>query len=185
MTKRRTPSFAGLRAATVNARRAAQGASKKNSTGPEVLLRRALWASGIRYRVNAKSIPGKPDIVIARLRVAIFCDGDFWHGRDLEVRLAKLGVGHNPTYWVKKIQTNVERDRRVTAELQSRGWFVIRVWEGDIQRRLSETVASIEAAIRAYVGAAAAKKTLREASDERVNAWLSLSNASNRTASTP
>jgi DNA mismatch endonuclease (patch repair protein) len=79
-------------------------------------------------------LPGKPDIVIGKAKVAIFCDGDFWHGRNLKARLRKLGTGHNASYWVSKIQSNVKRDRKYKKSLQRDGWLVFRVWESDIER---------------------------------------------------
>jgi hypothetical protein len=77
---------------------------------------------------------GRPDIVFRAARVVVFCDGDYWHGRDLDHRLAKLAAGHNAPHWVAKITSNVERDRRVTAALESEGWLVLRYWETDIKK---------------------------------------------------
>jgi DNA mismatch endonuclease, patch repair protein len=77
---------------------------------------------------------GRPDIVFTRERVVVFCDGDFWHGRDLECRLAKLSRGHNATYWVAKVQRNVARDRENQQALEAAGWTVVRVWETDVLR---------------------------------------------------
>jgi DNA mismatch endonuclease, patch repair protein len=97
-----------------------------------VLLRRELHRMGLRYRVDSPDLPGRPDIVFSRERLAVFCDGDFWHGRDLEARVAKLAAGHNAPYWVAKIQGNVERDRKHQALLNAEGWEVLRFWEKDI-----------------------------------------------------
>ena len=71
-------------------------------------------------------------MVFLGARVVVFCDGDFWHGRDLNARLAKLAAGHNASYWVAKIRANVERDRRHDAALTADGWKVLRFWERDI-----------------------------------------------------
>jgi DNA mismatch endonuclease Vsr len=101
------PRFEVLRPASARASAAARGASRKRDTRCEILLRRALWALGLRYRVDVGDLPGRPDIVFRRARVAVFCDGDYWHGRDLEARLKKLARGHNPAYWVAKIRANV------------------------------------------------------------------------------
>jgi DNA mismatch endonuclease (patch repair protein) len=68
------------------------------------------------------------------VRVVIFCDGDFWHGRDIEERERRLAAGHNAAYWVAKIRANVARDKRHTAELEAQGWRVLRLWETDIHR---------------------------------------------------
>ena len=78
-------------------------------------------------------LPGRPDIAFLRARVVVFCDGDFWHGRNLKERLRKLSRGHNAPYWIAKISANVERDRRQTIGLEELGWLVLRFWESDIQ----------------------------------------------------
>ena len=133
-----------LRPASAAASRAAQGSSRKRDTTPELLLRRALWRAGHRgYRVDVRTLPGRPDIVFHRARVAIFCDGDFWHGRDLPQRLASLGAGHNAAYWVSKIQNNVARDRRHDAALTADRWQVLRFWESAITRDVAALVAQI------------------------------------------
>ncbi len=98
----------------------------------EVALRKALWARGIRYRLHAVDLPGKPDIVLRRARIAVFVDGDFWHGRNWAERRAKLLKGNNAGYWTAKIEYNIMRDRANTATLESCGWTVIRLWERDV-----------------------------------------------------
>lgn len=122
-------SFKGLKAASATTSGIARAASKKRNTRCEVLLRKELWQRGLRYRLHARALPGRPDIVFVRARLAVFCDGDFWHGRNLEQRLAKLAGGHNAAYWVKKVQTNVDRDARNVAALVAAGWRVLRFWE--------------------------------------------------------
>jgi DNA mismatch endonuclease, patch repair protein len=144
--KRRAPSFAGLRAASKNASAAAQGASRKTDTRCELVLRRELWNRGLRYRVNVAGLPGRPDIVFPGDRVAVFCDGDFWHGRDLARRLEKLSRGHNSAYWVAKVQRNAMRDREQQQALEAAGWTVIRLWETDVlraPREMADRVAAI------------------------------------------
>ena len=127
-------SYKGLIAASPHASKAARGSSKKHSTTPEVLLRKALRQAGLRsYRLTVAGIAGRPDIVFARAKVVVFCDGDFWHGRELEVRIGKLKAGHNALYWIAKIESNVARDRRRTNELESAGWTVLRFWESTIK----------------------------------------------------
>jgi DNA mismatch endonuclease (patch repair protein) len=133
--KPNTPSFHGLSAASEKASAAARGASRKTGTRCELALRRELWRRGLRYRLHAQGLPGHPDIVFGKRRLAIFCDGDFWHGRNLETRLAKLASGHNAAYWLAKVQQNVERDRHQTEALRASGWTVLRFWETDILRR--------------------------------------------------
>lgn len=81
-------------------------------------------------------------------RVVVFADGDFWHGRNLEEREQKLATGHNAPYWVAKIRTNVERDRRNTAALEADGWLVLRFWETEIRKDAPGVAATIAAAIR-------------------------------------
>lgn len=72
--------------------------------------------------------------MFVRERLAVFCDGDFWHGRNLDTRLRKLAGGHNAAYWVKKVRSNVERDERTSNALAESGWRVLRLWETDIIR---------------------------------------------------
>jgi DNA mismatch endonuclease (patch repair protein) len=108
------------------------------------MLRRALWRLGLRYRKNVKSLPGKPDIVFFRNKVAIFCDGDFWHGREWPKLRAKLKRGSNSNYWLQKIRSNIERDRRNQALLEKSGWLVIRLWESDIKRSPEITAALLK-----------------------------------------
>src|SRR5688572_19254855 len=86
-------------------------ANRKTNTAPEILLRKTLFASGLRFRLHATDLPGCPDLVIRRLKIAVFCDGDFWHGRRWPSRKSKLVAGWNAAYWVAKIERNRERDR--------------------------------------------------------------------------
>ncbi len=147
-SKRRTPSFQGLLPASARASAAARAASPKTNTKVEKTLRRELWSRGLRYRLHSSSLPGRPDIVFSKARVVIFCDGDFWHGRDLEQRIAKLSRGHNAPYWVAKIKHNVERDARQAKLLSDAGWLVLRFWESDIARNLTQIVKDISDALR-------------------------------------
>lgn len=129
---RTTPSYKGLRPASERASAAARGASRKTDTKCERLLRRKLWRAGYRFRKDYKDLPGRPDIVFIRARLAVFCDGDFWHGRDWERRKAKLESGTNASYWVAKIERNMQRDLCNTEALISAGWTVLRFWESQI-----------------------------------------------------
>jgi DNA mismatch endonuclease (patch repair protein) len=126
---------------------AARGSSKKTNTRCEVTLRRALWAAGCRYRKNVPDLPGRPDIALLGARIAVFCDGDFWHGRDWETRRQKLGRGTNSAYWLAKIQGNIERDQRNTRRLQELGWTVLRFWESQIR---SDPATVVRAVLEAY-----------------------------------
>jgi DNA mismatch endonuclease (patch repair protein) len=101
----------------------------------------------LRYRVAPSNLPGKPDVVFPGAKLAVFCDGDFWHGRNLDARLAKLASGHNAPYWVAKIQRNVERDRRHNATLNELGWCVLRLWETDILKAPTEAADKVRRAL--------------------------------------
>lgn len=91
---------------------------------------------------------GKPDMVFRRERVAVFCDGDFWHGRDWRHRSRKLGTGTNASYWLEKIRSNMRRDRRIDRALARAGWQVVRLWETDILKDPSTCAARVEAVLR-------------------------------------
>lgn len=120
------------------------GASnRRQNTTPEILLRAVLRASGVRYRSNVKTLPGCPDLILVRDKVAVFCDGDFWHGRHWSKRKPKLLAGWNAEYWVPKIERNRARDRSVTRALRRLGWRVVRLWEGDVRRDPLRAVAKI------------------------------------------
>jgi DNA mismatch endonuclease (patch repair protein) len=120
------------------------GASnRRQDTTPEILLRAALRASGVRFRANVKTLPGCPDLALVHDRIAVFCDGDFWHGRHWLRRRQQLAAGWNAEYWVAKIERNRVRDREVNRELRRMGWRVIRVWESDVRRHPSIVAARI------------------------------------------
>lgn len=139
---KKSPSFTGLKAAS----RSSSYAKKMNrscDTAQERALRTLLWRSGLRYRKNVRTLTGKPDIVFGSQRVAIFCDGDFWHGRHWRQLSAKLRAGTNPSYWLQKIRTNRQRDRRTDKSLEREGWTVLRFWETDIQRNPEQVARKI------------------------------------------
>ena len=141
-------SYKGRRPASARASAAGRGSSKKVDTRCERVLRKALWSAGYRYRKNVAEVPGHPDIVFLRARVAVFCDGDFWHGRDWERRRERLQAGSNPDYWLAKIQRNMERDHETTSRLESLGWTVLRFWESEIRSGSLEVVQKIGAALK-------------------------------------
>jgi DNA mismatch endonuclease (patch repair protein) len=116
-------------------------------TSIEVLLRKKLWNDGYRYRKNYKKLPGSPDIAITKYKVAVFCDGEFFHGKDWSKLKERLEKGKNPKYWIAHIEENMERDRKVERELHALGWTVIRFWGKDIQKDLDGCVRTIEEAI--------------------------------------
>lgn len=113
----------------------------------EVALRKALWAKGYRYRKNYKKIPGSPDICLTKYKIAIFCDSEFFHGKDWEVLKAKVEKGNNGEYWVKKIQENMIRDNEKDKALNYMGWTVIHFWGKDILKNTEECVKVIEETI--------------------------------------
>lgn len=133
---RKLPSFQGLQPVSETASKAKRS-NRAVDTVPELMLRKELWKMGLRFRKNVKGLPGKPDIVFPGPKVAIFCDGDFWHGRNWEQLRTKLEAGANSTYWTAKIAANVERDTRSAKLLEQDGWQVLRLWETDIKRDVS------------------------------------------------
>lgn len=117
---------------------------KGQDTSIELILRSALWKKGYRYRKNYKKLVGKPDIVLIKYKIAIFCDSEFWHGKDWDVLKERLDKGSNPQYWIKKITRNMERDDAVNKKLRMLGWSVVRFWGKDIVRNTDECVKIIE-----------------------------------------
>lgn len=130
---------------TPEQRRKNMRAIRSKDTTIELALRKALWQRGIRYRKNYKGLIGKPDIVITKYRIAVFCDSDFWHGYDWENR--KSRIKSNQNYWIPKIERNMKRDREVTATLVEQGWIVLRFWEHTIRKELEECVDDIQEAV--------------------------------------
>ena len=120
---------------------------KSKDTSIELLLRKALWKKGIRYRKNYKKIPGTPDIAITQYKIAIFCDSEFFHGKDWEVLRPKLEKGSNPDFWIKKIGKNIEHENEINKELNFLGWTVIRFWGNDIKKKTDECIKVIEEVI--------------------------------------
>jgi len=107
----------------------------------EVRLRKALWKKGIRYRKNYARLPGKPDIAIPRFKIAVFVDGDFWHGKDMSQLKKRLDT--NRGYWISKIERNKERDQEVNECLTDLGWLVLRFWDSDIKKDLESCVSCV------------------------------------------
>jgi DNA mismatch endonuclease Vsr len=115
-------------------------------TSIELLLRKELWGRGLRYRKNVRTLPGKPDIVFLRKKVAIFCDSEFWHGYDWENRKEDLKT--NRDFWINKIERNMQRDYQVNRLLGEQGWVVLRFWGKDIQKNLTQCADIIEKEVR-------------------------------------
>lgn len=102
------------------------------ATKPELLVRQWLWCHGYRYRLNVKSVPGRPDIVLRKYRTAIFVNGCFWHGHE---GCSKYTIPKsNTTFWIKKIQQNRERDQMDYKALHDAGWNVIVIWECQLKK---------------------------------------------------
>ena len=120
---------------------------KSKDTSIEVSLRRALWKKGYRYRKNYSALPGKPDIVLTKYKIAIFCDGELFHGKNWEVLKPRLLKGNNPDFWVKKIERNMKRDDENDKRLLFLGWTVIHFWGNDILKNTDQCVKVIEEAI--------------------------------------
>lgn len=120
---------------------------KGKDTKPEMILRKYLWSQGVRYRKNYPGLPGRPDIVITKYKIAIFCDSEFFHGKDWETQRKKIETGANADYWVKKITRNMERDQKKDEELKSLGWIVLHFWSKEIERDVEGCYYRIIAAI--------------------------------------
>jgi DNA mismatch endonuclease (patch repair protein) len=138
MDQPKTPSFKGFRPSSAASSRAKQ-ANRRRDTRAETALRREVWSLGLRYRKNVQTILGEPDLVFARARIVVFCDGDFWHGRNWRSLRTELRHRANPEYWIPKIRSNMERDRRNNRSLAREGWYVVRLWETDV---LGDTAAA-------------------------------------------
>lgn len=107
---------------------------KSKNTSIEIKLRKALWRSGYRYRTNYKNLPGKPDIAIIKYKIAIFCDSEFFHGKNWEILKPNLENSNNSDYWIPKIEKNRQRDDEINKKLLFLGWTVVRFWGKDILR---------------------------------------------------
>lgn len=116
-------------------------------TSIEIQLRKALWHKGYRYRKNYKALPGSPDIVLTKYKIAIFCDSEFFHGKDWEILKLRLEKGKNPDYWIKKIEHNRSRDFETDKKLLFLGYTVIHFWGQDIKKHTDECIQTIEEAI--------------------------------------
>lgn len=116
-------------------------------TSIELALRKALWKRGIRYRKNYRELPGTPDIAITKYKIAIFCDSEFFHGKNWEILKPKLEKGTNGDYWVSKITRNMERDNEKDKQLTFLGWTVIHFWGKEILKNPGECIAVVEETI--------------------------------------
>ena len=159
----RAPTFLGLQATSAAARNAARGSSKKVNTRCELLLQHAVDQLGLRYAAAREDLPGRPDLVFPQARVVVFCDGDFWHGRNLRQRLKRLAGGNNAPYWTAKIKANVARDKRQTRALHEAGWDVLRFWESRIRADPDGAASAIERLVRGRMATKSGRRAVRTA----------------------
>lgn len=131
---------------TPEQRRKNMQAVKNKNSQIELLLRKELWSRGIRYRKNVNQIFGKPDIAFIGKKIAVFCDSEFWHGYNWEER--KKDFKSHQEFWIPKIERNIERDIEVTAELESKGWTVIRFWGKEIKENVAQCADIVELAFK-------------------------------------
>lgn len=108
----------------------------------ETKLAKALWNKGYRYRLNYKKLPGSPDIVLTKYAIAIFVDGEFWHGKDFENQ--KKHIKNNNKYWVHKIENNINRDKKNDTILRQTGWITLHFWSRDIENNLDECLQIVD-----------------------------------------
>ena len=114
---------------------------KGSNTSIELILRKALWKRGVRYRINCKDVYGRPDICFKGKKVAVFCDSEYWHGKYLME--GRYIPKTNTEFWVNKIKSNIERDRLVNEKLRNEGWKVLRFWGEEIAKETDHCVDEI------------------------------------------
>ena len=120
---------------------------RSKNTAIEIRLRKALWEKGYRYRKNYNGLPGSPDIVFTKYKIVVFCDGEFFHGKDWENLRNHLKNSNNSQYWISKIARNIDRDDEINKKLNAMGWTVLRFWGEDIKKHTDECVRVIEETI--------------------------------------
>ena len=125
-------------------------AIKSKDTKIEVMLRKELWARGLRYQKNSKKVFGKPDIVFIGKKVAVFCDSEFWHGYDWDNK--KKEFKSHQDFWIPKIERNIARDKEVNDQLKRTGWTVLRFWGNDIKKNLQACADEIERTVKSKNG---------------------------------
>ena len=114
---------------------------KAQGTKPEIKLQKALWNLGYRYRKNVRRLPGCPDIVIKKIKLVVFVDGEFWHGYKWEEK--KLKIKSNRDFWIPKIERNMQRDKENNNLLYKEGWHVMRFWENEIKKDFEACIIQI------------------------------------------
>ena len=120
---------------------------KSKDSKIEKILRKALWKKGYRYRKNYSELIGKPDIVLLKYRIVIFCDSEFFHGKDFEQLKVQLSGSKNSEFWIDKIGNNIKRDEEINKKLSAEGWTVLRFWGKDIIKKTDQCVQTIEEAM--------------------------------------
>ncbi|MDM8202788.1 very short patch repair endonuclease [Faecalicoccus acidiformans] len=115
----------------------------------ETTLAKALWHKGYRYRLNYKKLPGSPDIALTKYKIAIFVDGEFWHGKDFEKRKNKLKS--NKDYWIEKIQENIDRDQKNDILLHQMGWIPLHFWSKEAVKNIDYCVCEIKEYVDAQI----------------------------------
>lgn len=135
---------------TKEQRRKNMQAIKSKETKDEILLAKALWQLGYRYRKNNKTVFGKPDLTFKKYKIAIFVDSEYFHGKDWDTE--KHRIKTNTEFWWTKIQSNIKRDRLVNQYLQGQGWKVLRFWSKEIRKYLANCVVIIEKELKAANG---------------------------------
>lgn len=121
---------------------------KSKNTASEIIFTKELWKRGVRYRRNYKELPGKPDVAITKYKIAVFIDGEFWHGYKWEEKKNKIAA--NREYWIEKIEKNIKRDLKNNETLRELGWSVIRFWEKEIKSNVENCVNQIIHEIESY-----------------------------------
>lgn len=115
---------------------------KGKDTGPETRVRSELHKRGFRFRKHLKALPGQPDVVFTKAKVAVFIDGDFWHGYRFPTWEHKVS-----DFWKTKISKNRERDAKNYRRLRDMGWKVIRLWQHDLERDFGESIERVVSAL--------------------------------------
>ncbi len=141
MSKKKSKRYSGMSSRSYN-----MSMIKSKNTKVEILLRKELWRRGLRYRKNCSFIYGKPDLVFLRKQIAVFIDGEFWHGYNFEEIKSRLKS--NKEFWIEKIERNMERDFEITQFLIEQGWAVLRFWDFEIKKDLASCADKIERTVR-------------------------------------
>ncbi|MBL7131338.1 MAG: very short patch repair endonuclease [Candidatus Omnitrophica bacterium] len=119
---------------------------RSDKTTPEILLQKALRKEKIKFRKNCTTIAGKPDIVLIKKKIAVFVDGEFWHGYRWKQKKKK--IKDNRDYWIPKIERNIVRDRKHNRKLKNSGWQVIRFWQQQVIKDLPKCIQKIKKSLR-------------------------------------